>query len=69
MEVLFRYNKRNRKNGNNMELREKAIMDEKVAFSAGKEDGIKLGRKQGELQTKLNIAKNMKSKKIDKIKT
>lgn len=47
------------------ELREKAIMDEKAAFSAGKEDGIELGIKQGELKTKLNIAKNMKSKKID----
>ena len=47
------------------ELREKAIMDEKAAFSAGKEDGIELGRQQGELKTKLNIAKNMKNKKID----
>ena len=43
------------------ELREKAIMDEKAVFDAGKEDGIQ----QGELQTKINIAKNMKNKKID----
>ena len=43
------------------ELREKAIMDEKAVFDAGKEDGIQ----QGELQTKINIARNMKNKKID----
>ena len=43
------------------ELREKTIMDEKEAFDAGKEDGIQ----QGELQTKINIARNMKNKKID----
>ena len=43
------------------ELREKAIMNEKAVFDAGKEDGIQ----QGELQTKINIARNMKNKKID----
>lgn len=47
------------------ELREKYIMDQKDIEAAGIDKGLKQGLKQGEINTKLSIAKKMKEDHID----
>ena len=46
-------------------LMDKAIRDEKSSYRDGKQDGIKLGRKDGEEKKQKEIAKKMKEEKVD----
>ena len=46
-------------------LMDKAIRDEKSAYVDGKQDGIKLGQKDGERKKQREIAKKMKERGIE----
>jgi predicted transposase/invertase (TIGR01784 family) len=47
------------------ELRLKYIMDQKAIEDAGYDKGLEAGIRQGELNTKLKIAKKLKNQNID----